>query len=89
MTGWKISIVAYVMLAFTTSLVPGLPRLGITAEVVAGLDLPGSGLWIDEPHRAMAFGALYFLTLTLFELLHGPISFWRLRRTAETPRPAS
>ena len=43
----------------STAFLP-LPRLGLTLEVVAGQALPGEGLWIDQPHRLVAAGFLYF-----------------------------
>jgi hypothetical protein len=30
------------------------------ADIIAQLGLPRSGLWVDEPHRVIAFGAIYF-----------------------------
>jgi hypothetical protein len=53
------SIAGYVIGAMLTSFLP-LPRLGIDAAVVEAAAIPGSGLWVDEPHRVVAFGALYF-----------------------------
>jgi len=41
-----------------------VPRLGITG----GLPGETTGLWVSEPHRALAFGAVYFLAQALFEL---------------------
>lgn len=58
-SGWAIATMAYLAGAFVTVFVP-LPRLGITPAVVARLDLPGGGLWVDRPHTVVAFGALYF-----------------------------
>jgi hypothetical protein len=56
---WGVSVVCYVLGAFVTAIAP-LPRFGITPEVVGQLGLPGSGLWVEQPHTVMAFGALYF-----------------------------
>jgi hypothetical protein len=56
---WGYSGLAYLFGAGVTTLLP-LPRLGMQPDVVAELNLPGSGLWIDEPHRVLAFGAVYF-----------------------------
>lgn len=46
-----------------------LPELGVTAGVQVELALPGSGLWIDEPQRVLAFGALYFGLTAVGEVL--------------------
>ena len=44
-----------------------LPRLGLTPEVVARLALPGSGQWVEQPHRVLAFGFLYFAATAISE----------------------
>lgn len=54
-----LATLAYLAGAFATTLVP-LPRLGIGADVVPRLGLPGGGLWVEQPHTVIAFGALYF-----------------------------
>lgn len=56
---WGVSVLIYLGAVFLTSMFP-VPRLGISAAVRGQLDLPGSGLWIEEPHRLIAFGVLYF-----------------------------
>jgi hypothetical protein len=53
------SVAGYVIGVFLTALLP-VPRLGIDETVVAAAAIPGNGLWVDEPHRVLAFGALYF-----------------------------
>ena len=65
--GWAASVMFYVLFVFATTLLP-IPALGITAEVVRAQDLPGSGLWIDQPQRVVAFGFLYFTATGLSEL---------------------
>jgi hypothetical protein len=59
MTGWGVGAAVYLLGVFATTF-PPLPRLGMTERLVRSLELPGSGLWVDEPHRVLAFGALYF-----------------------------
>jgi hypothetical protein len=56
---WALSGVTYVMGAWLTAIIP-LPRLGMTPQFVASLQLSGSGVWIDRPHTVLAFGMLYF-----------------------------
>ena len=63
-SAWAVSGIAYLPGAFVSVLIP-LPRFGLDATVVAKVDLAGAGLWIDEPHRVMAFGFLYFGVLAL------------------------
>lgn len=67
---WVASGIFYLLGVLLTVLLP-LPRLGVTAAVVSGLDLPGSGIWVEEPHRLLAFGFLYFAALAAVKLRLG------------------
>lgn len=62
---WAVTAMAYLCFAGLTTVLP-LPRLGVTGAFRDGL--PGSGLWISEPHRALAFGFLYFTAVGISEL---------------------
>jgi hypothetical protein len=64
--GWAASGISYLLGAGLTTFLP-LPRLGITADVVSELHLTGSGLWVSEPWRVVAFGVLYFAAMGAFE----------------------
>lgn len=66
--GWALSAMYYLGGTFATLLLP-VPALGMTHEVRAALDLPGSGVWVDEPQRVLAFGVLYFGLTGVGELL--------------------
>lgn len=68
MAGWALTVVAYLGCCFLTVLAP-MPRLGITPEVVHRQEFTGGGLWIDQPHTAIAFGFFYFLVVGLGEIL--------------------
>ena len=65
---WAVGALAYIVAVFATTLLP-MPALGITAAVRAAADLPGEGLWIDQPYRVLAAGFLYFGALGLSELV--------------------
>jgi hypothetical protein len=65
--GWAISVGLYLVGAFATVLLP-IPHLGVTADVIANAHLPGSGLWVEEPYRLLAFGAFYYLAQAAVEL---------------------
>jgi hypothetical protein len=65
--GWAVGALAYLAAVFATSLLP-IPALGVTAAVRDAANLPGSGLWIDQPWRVLAAGAFYFTILGLSEL---------------------
>ena len=58
-TIWGYSGLAYLFGAGLTLVLP-LPLLGMQPDVVDALNLPGTGAWIDEPHRVLAFGVVYF-----------------------------
>lgn len=59
MAFWGLSVVAYLAATFAGVLLP-LPRLGLGSAVVPQLGLPGSGLWVEQPHTAIASGMIYF-----------------------------
>ena len=59
---WAQTAIVYLLGVFATVMLP-LPRFGITAEVLPTLGLTGSGLWVEQPHTVIAFGALYFVVL--------------------------
>ena len=65
--GWAWSAVLYLGFTFATLLLP-VPRLGLTDEAVRLQNLSGDGIWVDEPHRVLAFGFLYFTGQTYFGL---------------------
>jgi hypothetical protein len=64
---WGVGALLYVVLVFATVFLP-VPRLGISPAVAQAADLLGTGLWVDEPHRVLAFGFLYFTAMALWEL---------------------
>ncbi len=64
---WAASVMFYLLGVFVTTLAP-LPRLGITPDVVARQQLPSSGLWVEQPHRVVAFGFIYFTAVGVSEL---------------------
>lgn len=66
-TSWAAGAVFYLLAAGLT-VVPPVPRFGLTPAFVAAEQLPGGGLWIDEPHRAIAFGVIYYFMMTWSEL---------------------
>ena len=68
MLAWAGSVVAYMFGALLTVLV-AVPRLGMTQEVQPRFGLDGGGLWIEEPHRVVAFGLVYFGLLCAAKLL--------------------
>jgi hypothetical protein len=66
--GWALSVMYYLGGAFATTLLP-VPEFGVTAAARGALDLPGGGLWVDEPQRVLAFGFLYFGMTGIGEVL--------------------
>ena len=64
---WATSAALYLLWVFATTLL-WVPALGITPEVVAAARLPGTGLWVQQPHRVVVAGAGYFLCQAWVEL---------------------
>lgn len=61
---WLVSVLTYIIGGLLITVLP-LPQFGF-ADIehgVLGLPSGASGIWIDEPYRVMAFGALYFYLL--------------------------
>lgn len=79
---WALSALFYLGGVVLTMLL-WLPRLGLTPEVVAAADLPGSGEWVERPHTVVAFGLLYFGLLATSKFRR-----WRLPgKSRPTPVP--
>jgi hypothetical protein len=64
---WAVGAIAYLGAVFATTMLP-VPALGVSGAVVAAADLPGSGIWIDQPQRVLAAGFLYFAAVAVSEL---------------------
>ncbi|MFT3805677.1 hypothetical protein [Arenimonas sp.] len=71
MTLWAFSVAAYLAAVFMGVILP-LPRFGLGAELVAQLQLPGSGLWIEKPHTVIAGGFVYFGLLAWMKWKYRP-----------------
>jgi hypothetical protein len=82
--GWGAGAALYLLAVAVTTIAP-VPRLGISAEVVRAADLPGSGLWIDEPYRVIAAAFLYFALLGWSELYSHRTFRERNPRAVEPP----
>ncbi len=83
MAAWAGMVVVYLFACFFT-IFADLPYLGIKPELVAtfGLDPTSEGVWESEPHRVVAFGALYFGVLALAKLCWPLIAAaWRNKKT--------
>ena len=65
---WGINVFCYLVSIFIAILLP-LPELGVTSESLSHLDM--SGDFVDEPHRMMAWGFLYFTFVGYFEVKNG------------------
>lgn len=64
---WATTTMLYLLFIFMTTLLP-MPRFGITPAIVAAQEIPGSGAWVAQPQRVIAFGALYFSSLAFMSL---------------------
>lgn len=65
--GWAATTIFYLVGVFLTLLLP-LPTLGLTPAIASSHSLPGEGIWVDEPHRAIAFGLFYYAMVGWSEL---------------------
>jgi hypothetical protein len=65
---WIISALAYLGAIFITALAP-IPRVGITDAVIRARNFTTGGLWPEQPYRAIAFRALYFGIVGLWEVV--------------------
>ena len=83
---WGATAMCYLFGVMLTVVLP-IPRLGCTPDVVSAMRLPGHGLWVAQPWRAMAFGALYFAAVAAFELFAAP-RIAASAATAESAPPA-
>ena len=63
---WAFSVVAYLG-AVGAGVIVYLPRMGITADIVPLLHLPGGGAWVDAPHKAVATAVFYFAASAIFK----------------------
>jgi hypothetical protein len=70
MAAWAGSVVAYLLSCMAT-VIPDVPTLGmpLSLQPSFGLGEDSGGLWIDEPHRVVAMGVLYFSLLAAGKLL--------------------
>jgi hypothetical protein len=64
---WRAGALTYIAAATLVTLLP-VPRLGITPAWVAAMHLPGRGLWVHQPWRVLAAGAIYFTATAVSEL---------------------
>ena len=63
-----LAMVIYFVLVIASVFLPW-PRLGISEKVAADTRMPGtSGLWVEQPHRAIGPATVYFLLLGLAEI---------------------
>lgn len=68
--GWAVGVVCYLFGCFAT-VIPPVPAFGITPDVIAAQGFTSTGLWPEEPYRAVAFGVIYFALQGLWELGSG------------------
>lgn len=78
---WGASAGAYVIGAMLSAILP-IPALGIDEAVRAAADLPGSGAWVEQPQRVVAFAAAYFALLAWMKLTYDPMSPTSARKAA-------
>lgn len=66
--GWGVATLCYLLAVCASAFLP-VPALGVDRAAISAAQLPSSGLWIEQPQRALAAGVLYFTALGLWELM--------------------
>jgi hypothetical protein len=81
MAAWAASVALFLAGVLYTC-IADIPRWGMTAALQPsfGLDMTSEGLWESQPHRVVAFGALYFGAMFLAKLSFAAWGQWRARR---------
>ena len=75
---------SYLVAVGLTTVVP-MPSLGIDRAVIAAAEIPGDGLWVDQPWRVVAAGFVHFSLCGLSELTgHAWISDRSVPRTSRS-----
>lgn len=67
MASWGAGAACYLLGAFATVILP-IPRLGVRRSMLGDIAEDSGGVWVDDPHRVVAFAALYFTLIGLFTL---------------------
>lgn len=76
-----LSIFMYLLMVFGSVTLP-IPELGINQQILNEVyPNRGSGVWEQEPHRAIAAGASYFMAIALLEIF---IFGWLFRPKARS-----
>lgn len=80
MAAWAGSVVLFLGGVVYTS-IADIPRWGMTVALQPGfgLDMTSEGIWESQPHRVVAFGAMYFGATFAAKLLFAAWGQWRAR----------
>lgn len=78
---WGGSAAVYVIGAVLSAILP-IPELGIDDAVRVAADLPGSGAWVEQPQRVVAFAVAYFAALAWMKLTYDPMAPVPARKAA-------
>jgi hypothetical protein len=87
MAGWGAGTL-FLMAGIALGLVLDLPRLGLTAEVVAAQGIPERGIWTEAPQKLLVAGAIYYLLSGWSELYGYGWLRGRIRLPGRVPRSA-
>jgi hypothetical protein len=84
MAAWAGSVLLFLGGVVLTA-VNDVPRWGMTAALQPGfgLDMASSGIWESQPHRVVAFGALYFGATFLAKAVLAGVDARRAQRHAD------
>ncbi|MFA5834553.1 MAG: hypothetical protein WDA22_13830 [Bacteroidota bacterium] len=65
MNMWGVNVACYLVSLFAVLLIP-LPTFGVSSNALSHLNMGGD--FIDQPHKMIAWGFLYFSLIGLYEL---------------------
>jgi hypothetical protein len=65
---WAMSVVFYIGACILTLMAP-VPEFGLAGYSPGDFGLSGGGTWIEEPHRVVAFGVVYFTLQGIWDLV--------------------
>lgn len=66
---WAAMTCLYLGGVFLTAVV-SVPALGVTKDVITAQNFDTGGLWLEEPHRVLAFGVFYFTGLAILACIN-------------------
>ena len=84
MANWAAMTALYIFGVMIT-VIPPVPVLGVTPEVIETQNFGMEGVWPEEPYRVLAFGTFYFTGLAIVAVINEVIAYRSPKDGNETP----